>query len=199
MKKIFRTDMSSFFEMIKRIKDCIDFCNDDVSHLFKSFSSEPDDVECYVREDMWCLPFVTDFEWLYYDFEMNLPEEDRETWGEAWTFSNGNMVDYYKLLNELLKTNEISKVEFELHKSDMEEFIHENILDNQEYYGISYDFIYAEKEGEKDYIKVYLDYNSGFSQFILYCGIIQIFDRFKTKLKELQETYCNQEELLEAA
>lgn len=199
MKKIFRTNMEYLFEMIMQIKDCIDFCDSDVGHFFKEFPSEPDDFECYARDAMDYLPYTTDFDWLYYEWEMNLPEDDRETAGEIWTFSDENMVGYYKLLNELLKTKEISKTEFVLRKESMEGFIHENILENQDYYGIGYDLDYAKKEGEKDCIRVYLDYSSGFSQFALYCGIIQIFDRFKTKLKELEETYCNQEELLEAA
>lgn len=199
MVKLLRTNMYSFFEMIRYIKDCVDFCNDDVSHLFKSFPSEPDDVECYAREEMDYLPYTTDFNWLYYEWDMDIPEDDRETAGEVWTFSDENMVEYYKLLNELLKRGEISKTEFVLHKENMEGYIHENILENQEYYGISYDLEYAEKEDDKDCIKVYLDYSSGFSQFILYCGIILIFDRFKTKLEELRYTYCNEQELLEAA
>lgn len=191
--------MSAFFEMIKQIKDCIDYCDDDVSHLFKDIPSEPDDVEGYVRDDFDYLPYTVDFGWLYYECDMNLPEEDRETWGEIWTFSDEHMVGYYKLLNELLKKNEISKTEFELHKAEIEGYIHENILENQGYYGISYDLIYAEKEGEKDYIKVFLDYESGFEYFVLYCGIIRIFERFKTELQKLREAYCVREKLLEAA
>lgn len=199
MVKLIRTDMYSFFEVIRYIKDCIDSCNDDVSHLFKLFPREADEAEFCAREALEYLPYTTDFDWLYYEWDMELPEEDRETAGEVWTFSDENMVEYYKLLNELLKQGKISKTDFVLHKENTEVYIHNNILDNQDCYGIGYDLNYAEKENDKDCIRVYLDYSSGFSQFVLYCGIISIFDRYKTKLEELRCTYCNTEKLPEAA
>lgn len=196
---LLNTNMYSFFWALGQIRDCVDFCNDDVSHFFDEFPSDPDDFDCYARDEFESLPYTINFDWLYYEWEMDIPEDDRETAGEMWTFSDENMVGYYKLLDELLKKNEISKVEFVLHKEGMEGFIHNTIFDNQDYCGVSYDLDYAEDEKGKDCIKVYLDYSCGYNLFSLYCAIIQIFDRFKTKLKELKDAYCNQEELLEAA
>ena len=199
MIQLLNTNMFSFFGMLGQIKDCIDFCNEDVSHFFKDFPSEPDDFDCYAREEMDYLPYTANFDWLYYEWDMKLPEDDRETAGELWIFSDENMVDYYKLLDELLKKDEISKVEFVLHRESMEEFIHDTIFENQDYGGVSYDLDYAENDEGKDCIEVYLDYSCGYNMFALYCSIIQIFDRFKVELQKLRDTYCNQEELLEAA
>lgn len=200
MEKLLNTDLSTFWEAFRQIKECQDECSEDIMHHFSEFFMDPDSFEMFAYEDMSSLPACYDYDYLYYEDE-TIPEEDRESYGEVWTFSTNEMVEYYELLERLLKTKVIQKVQYDLKLDEMENHIKKCIVETQNYYdyGLYCEMNYRSEENERVCIKVYLDYNCCFSHFSLYCGVIALFDRYKVKLRELKELYDNEERVLEAA
>ena len=199
MNMLLETDMVSFFEMLKIIKECVDLCSENVQEYFDGFICDPDEVEQIAYEGLDNLPFCSDFDYLYYDDQDNIPVDERETCGEYWFFSDDNFIGYYKLLDELLKSKKISRKEVDFHKNEMDDIVYDCILERQRYSGVSYTIFSKKSRNAGAGIKVYLDYNIGYSLFYLYCGLIVLFDRYKSKLQQLKETYCGEKQMLEAA
>lgn len=198
MIQLFQTEMHCLFDVLKQVKNCADACEENISGYFDDFSDDPTEFDCIAYEELSSLPYCEDIDGLYYETERHIRKEDREMWGEVWTFSDNNLTEYYKLLKELMISGQICKAEYKGQKDEMEQYVADNILYNNEYYGIAYKIVYTKNGNRHDRINVYLDFNCGFSLFSLYCGIIAVFDKYKTKLWELKERYC-QTELAEAA
>lgn len=198
MKELLKTEMIYAFEILKQVKSCTDACEEDVSKYFKAFGNEFEECDCLSYEELSELPYFEDMDGLYYETDRHIRKEDREMWGEVWTFSDKNLTEYYKLLKELYNSGRMCKAEYKERKNEMEQYVADNILYNNDYYGIAYKIVHTKNGGRHDRINVYLDFNCGFSLFALYCGIIAVFDKYKTKLRELKETYY-QTELAEAA
>lgn len=193
MIRLLKTESYYLFEVLKQVKKCADACEENINGYFKYFSEEPAEFDCLAHEELSELPYFEDMDGLYYETDRYIRKEDREMWGEVWTFSDDNLTEYYKLLKELLLLRRISKTEYKGRKNEMEQYVADNILYNNEYYGIAYKIVHTKNGSRHDRINVYLDFNCGFSLFALYCGIIAVFDRYKTKLRELKETYYQNE------
>lgn len=198
MIRLFRNEAWAFLECISKIKNCCSECSEDVSDYFAEFPSDIDEFDCYSMEELFNLPFYKNYDYLFYGDE---PDDDSDAAGEIWQFSNKDMVEYYKTLDELYKTKRIVKMKYEMELNSMETCIKENICQDESCGALYCELVYSDAASDKeDNISVYFDYYAGYYSFFdLYCGLIKVFDRYKVKLRELKDGYCSEKELLEAA
>ena len=109
MIEIIRGEVWSFLECLSKVKDCSDKCSESVSQFFEDFPNDPDDFEAVAMDELWRLPCYKEFEHTYYLDEGQEPTEDDEPFMEKkYVFSTDEMVEYYKLLDELYKSKKIS-------------------------------------------------------------------------------------------
>lgn len=198
---LIQNDLYECLEGLQKIKECCSECSENVSQYFKGFSCLPEDFEYEIMDEFYRLPFFKNWDHIYYDgTEPN--DEDAEPAGECWTFSTDEMVEYYKMLDELYKSKTITKAKYQSELVSMEGFIKEHMCNAPYGYSASeVQLVYSEAADDgKDCINIYLDYYCGcYSLFDIYCGLISVFDRYKVKLRELKDVYCSEKELSEAA
>lgn len=201
MIRLIRNEAWNFLECISKVKKCCGECQENVSLYFEDFPNDPDDFECIAMEELWRLPCYKDSKNLYYLDEGQEPTDDDEPVGEKYSFSTEEMVEYYKLLDELYESKRLDKMRYEMAHQQMETIIRENICEAGSNGSLFCELVYSDAaDDKKDRMDVYLDYYCGYySMFDLYCGLITVFDKYKVKLKELKDTYCGEQELLEAA
>ena len=200
MKKLVDIDMQSFLGYLLQIKECQDECSENVGQYFSDLSSRFDEFESSAYEGLPSFYAYYGDRPLFYDYgDAGANEEGRDLAGEALIFSSDEMVEFYELLRKLKKTKVITRKEYQNRLTEMETEIRQCILYTQ---GYGYDGLYCElfyaRGKKRDRIEVLLDYNCYYSLFSLYCGVIMLFDKYKTKLQELKDTYCKTE-ILEAA
>ncbi len=193
MKTLLDTNITDFFEYLEQIKLCYDECSEDITKYFSYISSRYDEYELYACEEIRSFyAYCGDYP-LYYDYD-DTPEEDREWAGEACVFYSDEMLEFYKTLRNLKKNKIIKKKEYENWLMSAEGKIREYICSTQ---GYSYGGLYCElsyaKGRKHEKITVYLDYNCCFNWFSLYCGVIMLFDYYKTVLKKLKNMYLKDE------
>ena len=201
MLKLINCYMSDFLERMRVIKDFYDEGSHRTAEFFSGYNEDEELYETGSFEDMMSIPEFRDYDELYFENEDGYVDEDESPYGEVWTFSSSDMAEYYRLLKRLLKTKRITKKTYDLKLNEMEKYVVEYITNAQLHY---YSNIYAEldcgKEKKSDCsIRIYLDYDSCYSAFVLVCGILTLFDKYTQKLKELKEEYGSNETLSEAA
>ena len=198
---LIQNDLSEFFDGLQKIKECCSECSDNVSQFFNGYPCLPDDFEAVTMDELSNLPFYKDYDYMYYD-GTDPNDDDAEPAGERWTFSTNEMVEYYKLLDELYKSKIINKIKYRSEHTVMEQFIIDHLCEAPYgYSAVEVQLVYSDAADDgRDCINIYLDYYYGYySLFDLYCGLITVFDRYKAKLQELKDTYYSENELLEAA
>lgn len=198
MLKLLQCDMPELLERLRIIKEFYEEGAHNIVPIFSKIEIDTDDFEMLAYEEMWSLPGYLDNHELYYGGEHTETDEDgyREAYGEEWTFATEEMREYYRLLKELKKSGKISRKTYALKMNEMEKYASMYIVDSQEYYSGVFCRV---KYGKAHCIKVYLEFDYCYSAFRLCCGIIAILDKYAEKLKELQDEYCNEDTMLEAA
>lgn len=201
MQELLYCDMPELLEKLKIIKEFHDEGSDQVVTVFSEFGINADEFEMCAYEEMWSLPGYRDSHELYYEDEHGEIPEDSEAYGEVWTFATEEMIAYYRFLKELKASGKISRRTYLMKVNEMEKYVKRYVADSQDTYysGLFCELVYGRAPKNLYCIKVYLDYDYCFSSFVLCCGIAAIFDKYAEKLKELQEQFCSEEPMLEAA
>ncbi len=201
MQKLLTSNITQFFECLLSIKDCYDYCDEDVSGKFSDFSYDGDEYEAEAFEQLYNIPFLKESKELYYEDDEKKPVEEREAVGEELIFTSEEMDGYYKLLDKLLETEKITVQEYRQRCGGMEQYILDYILYGVNHYsGLYVTLYYAKNETEENKLIVEVPYYDGYySMFELYCGIIQLFDKYKSELKKLKYRFGFENNIKEAA
>ena len=200
MQKLINNDMMSIFEYLRIIKDFYDDGGHSVPEFFSYYNEDEEMYETCSFEDIMNIPEFQDWEELFFEDE-NGNIDDSSPYGEIWTFSSREMKEYYECLKRLRKTRSISKKEYDMKLFEMEDCAKKHITNAQMYY---YSDIYAEIHHGKGRnpehcIRIHLSYDTCYSLFVMACGVLTLFDKYKQNLKELKEKYGLYETLSEAA
>lgn len=204
MKLLIKNNLYDVLTAFYKIKECYDSGAKNIKELFSDFLSYTDDYECIASEKIYELSSFKNQETILEEDRNGNPIENGDVMGECLIFFSEEMIEYYARMDELLKSNAITQKEYEKEIFFMENIIEGNICQSEygSYSGIMCELNYGgdeEYEGNP-FIKVYIDFWEGcYSMFYLYCGIILVFEVYKTKLKELNKMYYSIQKVQEAA
>ena len=187
MRDLLRFDEFLLLEYILRLKQVYDECGDNVIQCFRNFGVDAEEYEIICFEKIENLPECIYHDYVYEDVEDS--DERGYMYGEKWTFKSNEMRDYYSVLEELKSKGIIDESYYDNCINEMIDFTIHMVVDNQYNDGGFYCYFDDGTESGNPHIDIYRYFDGSFEAFEVMCGIIAIFEKYKEKLKCLQDTY----------
>lgn len=188
MIPLLKYEITSLFWYISKLKAVYEQGGREAVKCFRNFGADTEQYEIYCLEKLENLPECTEHEYLREEFEDS--NEIGDICGEKWIFESEDMREYYRLLQDLSQRKLITDDEYRFFDSEMTDYIL-HVLVNKQYNDGGFHCHLDDGTMPDGYcrIEIYNYHDGSFGAFDTVCGIIAVFERYRERLKFLEEEY----------